>query len=199
MKQVINKTFIVLILVFGSVVNLHAENYSQADTSGVLKIVFEFFDWYISSINSRKTSEFSPQFVENENGMTTLDFSKYLDNLKRLKFSESLVEKEKQFFQECVDNLEKVKYSDFQLEFDDLDDFEATNCDFNNRYKWIGGQEAVDSFKLGRVYVENDNVIVEVEFIDNTSSGSEYFHRGNNKVMLTKINNQWKINGFEWR
>ena len=199
MKQVRNKTFIILILVFGSVINLHAENYSQADTSGVTKIVFDFFDWYISSINSHNSSEYSPQFVESETGMTTLDFSKYFDNLERLNFSESLLEREKQFFQDCVDNLAKVKYSEFLVEFDDLDDFEATNCDFNNRYKWIGGQESVDSFKVGKVYFENESVIVEVEYFDNNSVGSEYYERGNNKVTLTKIKNHWKINGFDWR
>ena len=131
--------------------------------------------------------------------MTTLDFSRYFGNLRKYNFSESLIEKEKQFFQACVDNLEKVKYSEFQQEFVNLDDFIATKCDFNNRYNWIGGQEPVDSFKLGKVYFENEKAIIEVEFVDIELAVNKQYHHGDNKVFLTKINNEWKIDGFEWR
>ena len=73
-----------------------------------------------------------------------------------------------------------------QTEFIDLDDFESTNCDFNNRYAWIGGQEPVDSFIIEKVYFENDGIFESVKkgsvLIDMTTTepslAVEIYNRG---------------------
>ena len=196
MKRLKNKIVTLLILLIGFSFNLHSENYTQADLAEISKIVTEFYDWYISSVKSKSTIEYSPQFVESANGMTTLDFSRYFDNLKRLNFSDSLLDKEKQFFKVCLKNLSQIEYSDFKESYIDLDHFEAIDCAFNNSRRWGVGQEMMDKIEIVEIAFENETAIVEVEYFD--KAGNKFFSQKPRLVYMCKINNEWTINGFSW-
>jgi hypothetical protein len=107
--------------------NPNAQKVKDSDSIKIEKIVNNFFNWYIGVIKTNNSVEFMPQFVESDNGMTTLDFSKYLENLRKYQFCDSLIEAERLTYQECILQLEKVKYFDFKTSWTDLDDFESTN------------------------------------------------------------------------
>ena len=194
MKQFCKKILLLLVLISTFTFQSQAEKYSENDSIQVSKIVSDFFDWYLTAIKERKVGEYSPRFVESESGMTTLDGSMYFDNLKRLHFSETLLEKEKQSYQECIDNLSKVEYSNFRIEFDDLDDYELTNCDFNNYYRWIGLLEPIDGIEIRKLQFDNNeivNVLLEYFFYDEKENKA--FYGGRNMVKLKRTNNQWEI------
>ncbi len=162
---------------------------SQIDSDSVKieKIVNNFFSWYIGVTKTNNGSEFIPQFVENEKGMTTLEFSKYLENLRKYHFSNSLIEVEKLTYQECISHLEKVRYSDFKTSWTDLDDFESTNCDFANSYRWTGGMEPIDCVKIVDLkFNSNQTGLVQLKFCGFDSNGKEYFW-GKKIVILEKL------------
>lgn len=165
----------------------------DSDSVKVEKIVNNFFSWYIGVTKTNNSSEFTPQFVENEKGMTTLDFSKYLENLRKYHFSDSLIEVEKFTYQECISHLEKVRYSDFKTSWTDLDDFEATNCDFANSFRWTGGMEPIDCVKIVDLKINaNQTGLVQLKFCGFDSNEKEYFW-GKKIVILEKQNGNWKI------
>ena len=80
----------------------------KTDSIKIVQIVNEFYDWYISAIKEGNCADFNPIFVESEDGMTTLDLSKYIENLKTYKFSDSLITKEKESYSKCIENLKTI-------------------------------------------------------------------------------------------
>jgi hypothetical protein len=165
----------------------------DSDSVKVEKIVNNFFNWYIGVIKTNNSVEFMPQFIESDQGMTTLDFSKYLENLRKYQFSDSLIESEKLTYQECISHLEKVKYSDFKTLWTDLDDFESTNCDFTNSYRWTGGMEPIDCVRIVDLKLNsNQTGLVQLKFCGIDSNDKEYFW-GKKSVILEKQNGNWKI------
>jgi len=192
-----NKQFRTIILTFILLefltFRIEAQNYSQPDSAEVSKTVFNFFDWYINAIKTRKGIEYNPQFVEAENGMTTLDFKVYFENLKIHGFSDTLIEIERQSYHDCLENLAKVKYSEFLKEFDDLDDFEATNCDFTNYYRWLGGQEIGDGIKIKEIYfVNNRKCIVTIQEFDQSENDYSFWKNKRNVTLIKPIDT-WLI------
>jgi hypothetical protein len=165
----------------------------ESDSAKVERIVNNFFSWYIGVIKTNNSSEFMPQFVESEQGMTTLDFSKYFENLRKYQFGDSLIELERLTYQECISNLEKVKYSDFRTSWTDLDDFESTNCDFANSYRWAGGMEPIDCIRIVDLkIVPKQTGLVQLKYCGIDSNDKEYFW-GKTTVILEKQNENWKI------
>jgi len=165
----------------------------DADSAKVEKIVNNFFNWYIGVTKTNNSIEFMPQFVESDQGMTTLDFSIYLGNLQKYQFSDSLIESEKLTYQECISHLEKVKYSDFKTTWTDLDDFESTNCDFANSYRWTGSMEPIDCIRIVDLKIlSNKTALVQLHFCGIDSNDKEYFW-GKETVILEKQNENWKI------
>lgn len=167
----------------------------QVDTDSVKveKIVNNFFDWYIGVIKTNNSIEFMPQFVESDTEMTTLDFSKYFENLRKYQFSDSLIESERLTYQECITHLEKVKYSDFKVKWTDLDDFESTNCDFANSYRWTGGMEPIDCIRIVDLKItSNQTGLVQLKFCGVDSNDKEFLW-GKKTVILEKQNDNWKI------
>jgi hypothetical protein len=165
----------------------------DSDSVNVEKIVNDFFNWYIGVIKTNNSVEFMPQFVESDQGMTTLDFSKYLENLRKYQFSDSLIESERLKYQECISHIEKVKYSDFKNTWTDLDDFESTNCDFANTYRWTGGLEPIDCIKIVDLKILSNQIgIVQLKFCGIDSNDKEYFW-GKKTVTLEKQKDNWKI------
>ena len=54
----------------------------KKDSIAITQLSSSFFDWYISSAKSRKQAEYNPVEVQDKNGMTTLDFSRYMENFR---------------------------------------------------------------------------------------------------------------------
>src|SRR6188768_450561 len=160
---------LLLVLVFQSLKGYTQNRKLEKDSIVLATISSDFFRWYISASSNHSNGECFPVFVQDKNGMTTLDYSKYIKNLKDLSFSDSLIAKEKSSYQVCIDNLAKVKYSDF-LKFEDLDDFESRNCDFTNYYHWTGGQEMYEVYTVTRVKINKKDAAV-IGFLFNPSGG----------------------------
>jgi hypothetical protein len=175
----------------------HFRSYGQlqnADSIKISNVVNDFYKWYVEAIKNRKGGEFQPKFIEDRNGMTTLDCSSYLQNLERLNFSDSLIIREKQSYKTCVDNLAQVKFSEFKTEWTDLDDFEENNCDFSNYYRWIGLMEPIDGIRIIAVDLKKVNIaFVRIEYFSFGVNNSKDFW-GNNAVELIKVDKHWKIN-----
>jgi len=166
----------------------------NADSIKISNVVNNFFNWYVEAIKYRKDGDFQPKFVEDRNGMTTLDCSSYLQNLERFNFSDSLILSEKQSYKTCVDNLAKVKFSEFKIEWTDLDDFEENNCDFSNYYRWIGLMESIDGIRIIAVDLKKINIaFVRIEYFSFGVNNSKDFW-GSNSVELIKLDKNWKIN-----
>jgi len=183
------KYFKQISLLLESIPNSHVDS----DSVKVEKIVNNFFNWYIGEIKTNNSVEFMPQFVESNQGMTTLDFSKYLKNLRQYQFSDSLIESERLTYLECTSHLEKVKYSDFKSSWTDLDDFESTDCDFANSYRWTGGMEPIDCIRIVDLKMtSNQTGVVQLKFCGIDSNNKEYFW-GKKTVILEKQYDNWKI------
>ncbi|MFB6319042.1 hypothetical protein [Saccharicrinis sp. FJH54] len=194
MRQTIKSIWVLIFLLLFSN-KLSASDFMKNDSLKVAEIVNEFYEWYITAIKEKNYSEFGPKFIENKNGMTTLEFSTYLKNLKTKAFSDSLILKEKQSYQVCIRNLEKVKYSDFQkTSFTDLDEFEQAHCDFGNYYRWIGGQEPIDGIRIKKTtFQSTDLVIVKIDYFEYSKEKNEKYFWGENRLTLKKLRNHWFI------
>ena len=175
----------------------HIEISENSDSLVVTKTAQDFFKWYIETVKNKKINEYQPTFIADNKGMTTLDFSKYFENLRKLSFTESFIETERKQYQECLDNLEKIEFKVFNSEFDDLDEFENIKCDFSNSLKWTGGQEIVDGFEIKKVtFINQDYSNIEgVFFFLNSDQTKSY--SGKRNILLRKTNEIWKIDRIE--
>ena len=159
------------------------------DSLTIHQTLTNFYTWYIGAIQQHKLNEINPEFIETSKGQTTLNFDNYFDKLIQLKFSDSLIYKETQTYSNCIKELKKIKYSDFNRTYLDLDDFEKINCDFSNYYRFIGGQEPIEGFKIKSIHFNNPfYTIVNIELYD---LNSEYL--GSKIISLIKLNDNWLI------
>lgn len=194
MRQ-INKLIVILIVLIGFANNLKASNDLKTDSIKVTQIVNGFYNWYLSAIREKNYSEYKPRFVNTKNGMTTLDLSKYIENLVINGFSDSMILKEKQNYLDCIENLAKVKYSDFEkTTFTDLDDYEQANCDFGNYYRWIGAQEPIDGIRINDVkFISVDLVLVSIDYFELNTKENRKNYWGKNSLTLKRIYSKWHI------
>lgn len=190
-----NKIIILYFLTFLISGNLYAQS---SDSTKVTTIVEQFFDWYIKVIKEEKAVEYLPQFVEDENGKTTLDHSKYLNNLEKLSFSEELIEYEKESYKTCIENLKEVEYAKFDSIFDELEDYEVSECDFFNSYRWLGSMESIDGIKIIGIEMKSRKSEVKVQFYNFYPKDSTFYYWNNNTtIFLLKQKGEWKINKIE--
>lgn len=177
-------------------------NNIQTDSIKIIQIVNEFYNWYVSAIKKcDNTSHHMPEFVETKNSMTSLDFSKYIKNLKKYRFSNSLIMKEKETYSKCIQNLKTITFSDFEKSIcTELSEVEQICCDFGNRYRWIGGQEPIEGIKIQDIqFVSTDTVQVSIEYSELSfdETNTEYtFYGRRNKLTLVKQNNDWYIDNI---
>ncbi|MBN1185304.1 MAG: hypothetical protein JXB49_23670 [Bacteroidales bacterium] len=172
---------------------------TKGDSTYVVKIVNDFYDWYITAIKEKRYTDFQPRFVKAENGMTTLDYSMYVRDLKNLKFSDSLIIKEKSSYKECIDNLAKVSYADFgHTKFTDLDEFEETKCDFANYYRWLGGMDQVDGIRIKSLeFISKDIVVVLIDYFEIDSKENTKYFWGKNILILKRFKSGWYIDKIQ--
>jgi hypothetical protein len=201
MKQIV-KSIWILILFIGFSNNLRASENYTVDSIKVTQIVNKFYDLYLTSIKEKKYSDFKPKFVQTINGMTSLDYTKYLDNLQIYRFSDSLIIKERQSYSVCLENLGKIKYSDFQITtFTDLDEYERANCDFGNYYRWIGGQEPIDGIRIIDIeFISTDKAYITIDYFVFNSGEDKKYYWGKNGLTLIKIDSDWFIDQIDsWK
>ena len=201
MKQTVKTIWISLILI-GFSINLRASDNLKTDSINIAQIVTGFYDWYLTSVKEKKYSDFKPKFVESKNGMTTLDYSIYVDNLQKHGFSDSLIIKEKQSYSDCIESLRNVKYTDFQKTiFTDLDEYEQSKCDFGNYYRWTGGQEPIDGIRIVNIkFPSTDRAIVSIDYFETNTRENNRYYWGSNNLTLIKIDNDWFIDKVDsWK
>jgi len=198
MKQTI-KSILIFILLVGFSNYLGASDVLTSDSLKIAHIVNEFYDWYLTSIKEKKYSDYMPVFVESKIGMTTLDYAVYLNNLKLHRFSDSLINKERQSYDDCSGNLEKVKFDDFQKScFTDLDEYEQINCDFTNFYRWIGGQEPIDGIKIIEIrFLATDTSLVSINYFELHSKENQNDGCRTNNLTLIRIGSNWFIDNID--
>jgi hypothetical protein len=164
------------------------------DSIKISNIVYDFYKWYLESIKDRKYQEFQPKFVEDKKGMTTLDCSNYLQNLEKHSFSDSLMLREKNSYKTCINNLAQIQFSVFTSEWNDLDNFEESGCDFSNYYRWIGGMDPIDGIRIIKIDFKKLNIAtVQIDYFSFGANNSKDFV-GSNVVELIKLGKSWKIN-----
>jgi hypothetical protein len=124
--------------------------------------------------------------------MTTLDFKKYKDGLRRYKFTEDFIERKILDFKECVDNLNKIPFDKF-TQFEDLDDFENIKCDFSNRYEWTGGQDPIDNAELTKLKTIGKGTIFGIVDFYFYPEGQKTKWHTQAKVTLKRKSKEWEI------
>lgn len=179
-----------LITCFG----IHEVNGQSNDATIVTKIVADFFRWYATVTNNEQIDEYQSKFVQDKRGMVTLDYAKYVANLRRLHFSNELINKEIESYKECIGNVNKIKFSEMNKKFDDIDDYGNIGCDFFNSYRWTSTMDQYDGAKIVKVIVNGNTCIVNVQLYNYYAKKKEYdYWPEKYTVILKKISNSWKI------
>src|SRR5690554_2002043 len=136
---------------------------SDTDSLSVIKVVNDFYEWYIYSTRKEKNEENRPIFIIDKKGNVRLDFARYLQNLRKFNFSETLIKKEILDYKNCEKNLKRISKEEF-ASFDDIFDFENIDCAFDNSYNWIGGQEMCDGIRINNIeFSDSRNCKIEIE------------------------------------
>lgn len=161
------------------------------DSIEIKKQIEGFYSWYIDMIKTNKLDDFNPAFVKRSDGMTTLDFKKYRDGLKRHKFTDDFIERKIKEYKLCVDNLGNIPFEKFS-QYTDLDDFENIMCDFGNRYEWTGGQEPKEKANLSILkVVDKKTVIGKIDFTSYSQLDGSAF------VTFKRVGKDWIIDNLE--
>ena len=190
---------IFIIFLFGCSTTPTKPNDLKSETNQITSIVTTFYDWYITAIKAGQVPSFQPIFTRTKNGSTTLNYSFYINNLKRMSFSKSLIKREKNSYSKCIKNLKKVKFSDFlNSKIIDLDEFRAMNCDFSNNYRWISGQEPIDGIKIKNVsFISAHKASLIIEYFNSDKKTNKKHYWGRKNLTLIKIDDSWYIDEIE--
>ena len=174
----------------------------EKDLIAVTKVVIDFYNWYIKVVSHTIIDIYQPEFVKNKNGMSTLDFNKYIMNLKQKKFSDGFIKNIIDNYKPCFDNLKKIPY-DTLLSYDNIDSYSKINCDFFDSNQWFDGMMdcpiGTDIIKVE--YLENNRGLkVSIKFYDYKSdSTTSYWSFPKVEVNVIKLNGNWKIDNIHFR
>jgi hypothetical protein len=200
-KRIMRFLKIISIVVFSFLANnnLLAQNPVKNDSIKVAVTITRFYDWYLKAIKENRKYEFEPMFSKTSTGMTSLDFSVYIKNLKKFRFSDPLISREQESYKICCDSLINIKHSDFEIRYNDLSDFEQIQCDFSNSYRWIGGQDPVDRISISNIQFQNSTLaIATINKMIFSSETNEFVSSGEIRLILIKTDNVWKIDDIKW-
>ena len=195
--NLMNKTIKILLSILCFFVFIKAEGQNtESDSIKVVKIVNEFYNWYITTPKDESENVMMPTFSTTSNNLKCLDYSNYVANLRKYHFSEELIKKEIQSYKTCDENLRKITTEEY-AKFEDIDDFENIDCDFTNSFRWIGGQEMIDGIKITNIdFVNNRTIDVIIEYF--SKNRNEFSYWGNRtRITLIKKSNAWKINNID--
>jgi hypothetical protein len=165
---------------------------TQGKTDG---IVLEFYDWYLSSVKNQSPKEYEPVMESDENGMTTLNIEKYVQNLRKYNCSENLIKREISSYQECIKNLEEVKFDALQFDFD----YDEVGCSFVYYNRWTYSQEPIDGVKILEINsLQNNKQLVKGQFYNFDDTTNEYLYwNWYCYVLLIQENGEWKIDEID--
>jgi hypothetical protein len=122
--------------------------------------------------------------------MTTLDFTRYRDGLRKYGFSELFIQRRIDWYEGCLRYLNKILYDKIS-QLKDLDEFESINCDLSNRYEWTGGMEPKDTAELSSLkLMDKKTIIGHVNFTSYSKPN------GTAIVTLKKIRRQWQVDNL---
>lgn len=193
-----NYKLIVVVILLSSVLDSYAQKISIRDSIDIRNKTNAFYDWYISQMKSGVVKELFPVFVPDDNGMTTLDMTVYVDNLRKNHFSENLILKEIETYKNCLKNLESIPYEIFRTTFLDLDQFEEIQCDFQNYYHWGGGQEGFDKIEILQIQRLNKKEIqVQLYYLECDPNGECTRWFNPNCLKFRNYAGVWKIDSLE--
>ena len=132
------------------------------------------------------------QAINNRYG---LDFTNYLANLKKFKFSDSLIGQEKTHYLECEKSVAKMTKDELSR-LEGSYEYNRIGCGFDNSYRWIGGQELCDGVRVNDIHFNDKrNCTVLVEYF--SINGSEKSFWGNSVyVNLSKASGEWLISNI---
>ena len=176
------------------------KSFAQKDSIEVVSKFNDFYNWYFNSLIDWKNSDYKPKFDKDSNGMATLIFDKYVANLTKYHFSDSLIKKEINSYKTCLDNLQKMTFEEFN-QLDDIDDLENIDCNFSNYFRWVGDNLEYPKNVMIIDIVQFDNITIKVHgsFFDFLDNGNEKYFWGYGPIMTFKlINDKWKINNIEF-
>jgi len=165
--------FLILTILTTTTFGQTTSHVSEKDSIEIKNIIEGFYSWYAGQIKNH-LDEFSPRFVKKSDGMTTLDFTKYRQGLKRNGFTVDFIKRKISSYQECVDNLGKINYETF-LKFDGLDQLAEIKCDFDNVREWTMDQDRHDGADLVKIkQINKQKAIATVQFYNLRPDGSKF-------------------------
>jgi hypothetical protein len=172
---------------------------AKSDSVEIKQKIETFYSWYGELIKGRKVNKhFNPNFIRRKDGMTTLNFTKYQDGLRKHHFTNSFIDRKVKEYGLCVDNLNKIKYETF-LKFEGLDQFEEINCAFTNAYEWTSDMEPHDGAELISLTAVNKNTMMgTICFYKMNKDGLKYlwdYKQG--KVTFVRQGKGWKIDDLK--
>ncbi|RAK63557.1 hypothetical protein DLM85_21390 [Hymenobacter edaphi] len=131
----------------------------------------------------------------------TLDMSRYFANLRRLHFSEALLQQEAKSYQPCIDNLLRIPYARRDSLLDDVSDYEDMDCAFFDSYRWTRTMDAYQGIRLERTKLTSDSARVWARpfeyYPDNEPAERYYFWEGYLNVRLTRRAGTWEIDAIQ--
>ena len=189
------KISIVIVFLFNLSTILFGQELNTKDSLDACTITNDFFEWYIDATNKRINSAYQPRFIESEIGYTTLDFKEYFKNLKKYHCSKTFIENERESYTECLKNIEEITIVYFKEQFTDIDQLEEINCDFENYYRWTGGQEPIQGIRILKIeMISNNQIKVTIDYSSEKGESNKIKYWGKNEITLLKIKAKWKIN-----
>ena len=188
-----------LVIVIITLTNILTHTYSQenVNTGKIADYVTDFYEWYFTAIRQGLTDEYQPRFAANDNGMSTIALEKYIGNMRRHHYSDSLISKEIQRYQNSSEQISNIEFEKLAVQFEDIDGYESIGCDFFSFYRWTLELEPVDGIKIINIEAVNPTVVVISGQFYNEDSSGRYFWNKRCEATIRLIDDHWKIDYIE--
>ncbi|WP_157547508.1 hypothetical protein [Hymenobacter sp. DG25A] len=166
------------------------------DTASINQTVRGFYRWYASMIEQDQTTEFQPIFAADTRGMMTLDLTRYLANLRRLHFSEKLIQSEKDSYNTCINNLRTIPFTRRDSVLADVVEYENRDCAFFDSYRWTKTMDVYNGIQLLQTLTDGDSAKVKVmiyEAYPDSQGVKKRVWETPFTVQLVRTNETWQI------
>lgn len=161
---------------------------SEEDSLAV-KIVEEFYDWYINEAYPKSTSYYQvPSYKKLNNTTYVFDVKEYKKRINTINyFSEAYKEKLVNRLENCNHQMRKVEW-----EYEPEPMFNIDACNYLWGNQWVGGQgEKISGFKIDAINSNGSEVTVMVSIL----TGDKVFVRS--KVLLNEREKKYLIQDIE--
>ncbi|ALD20482.1 hypothetical protein AM218_03675 [Hymenobacter sp. DG25A] len=147
-------------------------------------------------IEQDQTTEFQPIFAADTRGMMTLDLTRYLANLRRLHFSEKLIQSEKDSYNTCINNLRTIPFTRRDSVLADVVEYENRDCAFFDSYRWTKTMDVYNGIQLLQTLTDGDSAKVKVmiyEAYPDSQGVKKRVWETPFTVQLVRTNETWQI------